>query len=482
MTVKFSSRIPYRWLAAITIAVVSTLPLKAELKINQTDADNRAKALINAGSPSDSIKILLDVYDLSDKSHRNVVRPQILALAQRTDNNVVLKDVVKDLASSTDDTDDLARLIEISENIPEKENENKKTIETLLIMEKADADAKNAHGEDLQNRIVEYAKTGMSFTGDPYEEIQNMYRAIAFLGTSSQGPMYLEYITRLGELVDNLPEKDHAIKNLYYTTAALFYTRKRDYKKAIENDRKLIEQLDLMKKHYEDDGKSTEDLDYFYYISYRRMLRNFMGLSPEEIQQVYDKCIELTNKNERIMKEFGVGGLTNSYYYVATHQFDKAVPELRKSLESPTISEFRRMELTGLLAWALRETGDTKNELKTLRAYTLLRTKDIAQRRADTYKEIELRNNVNKIIAQEYLEQKNQKNENRRMRIISITLVYVLAVVLIFLCRGYFKLKQKVAILEKGNKKLRTNIEHMMDDGLPSGTHSLLKSKNKLKG
>ena len=68
------------------------------------------------------------------------------------------------------------------------------------------------------------------------------------------------------------------------------------------------------------------------------------------------------------------------------------------------------------------------------------------------------------------------------MRKVSITLVYVLGVVLIFMCGAYFRLRSKVKLLEAGNKKLRTNIEQIIDDGMPVGTRDLRHQKNRLKG
>lgn len=452
----------------------------AKSELTQTEANSRVKDLISANNPSDSVKILMDVLDLSDKLNKDNIRSQLMDVVQRSDNNELVADVINELATSTDDTRELAKLIELSRNIPEEEG--RKTVETVLQMEQAKAEANSTAQNEIQRKIIEYSRTGMSIGGDPYEEIQNLYRALMFLGTESQGPMYLEYITRLQELVDNLPEKDHAIKNLFYTTAAIYFTRKRDYQHAIENDKKLINQLDVMKTHLEKNGMQKNDLDYFYYISFRRMLRNFKGLNPEEVQQIYDKCLQLVGSNDRIKEEFGNGGLTNSYYFMAIGDYKSAVPELHKALENTSISRFRRQELLGLLAWALNETGNHKEELEVLREYTMMNAADMDKRREDTFREIELRNNINKIIAEENRAAEKYRDENKIMRKTSITLVYVLAVILIFVCQAYFRLKRKVKILESGNKKLRTNIEHIFDTGLPSGTRDLRYQRNKLKG
>lgn len=451
-------------------------------QFNKFSALSREKALQEASTSSDSINILLDVFSLSDKINRDLVRARIRDVAQKSDNAALADEMINELAKITDDTRELKRLIEISDSLPD--SDSRKPLKTLLLMEKAAAEASNASDSQIRSEVMEFEMGGIGIgtNTDPYKEIQNIYRAMMYLGASSQGPLYLEYIKRLEELIKELPENDHAIRNLFYTTAALFYTRKRDYQKAIEMDRHLIKELDVIKNHKKKIGEKDEELDLFYFVSYRRMLRNFQVLTPEEIDDIYAKCIELAKNNEKIAEAMKTEGLTNSYYYIGKKDFKNAVPELRKALKAPNISTFRRQELLGLLAWALNETGQHKEELDVLREYTYMMLAEREQRVKDTYREIEIRNTVNKMIADEYREQEQQREENRDMRKTSLTLVYVLAVILIFMCQAYFRLRHKVKDLESRNKKLRRNIEDIFDDGIPKGTKDLRHQKNRLKG
>lgn len=462
----------------LVCAIAFAVPVHG--KFPQSDADKRENALKNAVNPKDSLKILFDVYDLSDKQYKSRVTGKILEIARRTDNSEALSDLIKELSGSTDDTRDLARLIEISSNLPEGEED--RASEIFIEMEHANVEAKTLQLKELDSKIIEFAKKGRTISADPYGEIGNLYKALAYLGSNSQGPMYLSDITRLESLVKNLPEKDHAIKNLFYTTAALFYTRKRDYKKAIEFDKELIKELDKISKRLPNDSISNLALDYFYYVSYRRMLRNYKGLPPQDVENAYLKCLELVDKNSDVRESFTNGGLTNSYYYMATGRYKEAIPEIKKALTDPGISEFRKTELTGHLAYALRETENKDEELKALREYTELESKERTQRLKDNYRELALQNNIKKIIADEFEAQEKDRAANRLMRKTAMTIVYVLALVLIFLCGAYFRLKQKVKLLETGNKKLRTNIEQIIDDGTPSGTRDLLHVRGKLKG
>lgn len=476
---KFRNTYP-KAIGLIILVCTITTPLKIAAQSALAEATRRAQSLQTATTTSDSIKILLDVYNLSDKINRDRIRIQIINLTQRSTNQEVIGDALKELSISTDDAGQLNKLIEISESLPK--NNTRENVQTLLMMKQAQKDAPNVTDSQIKNEIEESYMSPINIGRDPYKEIQNLYRAMSYLGVNSQGPLYLEYIQRLDELVNALPDSDHSIKNLFYTTAAIFYTRKHDYAKAIEYDRKMIDQLNKISKRFEEQGDDTHNLDYFYYVSYRRMLRNFMGLTPEEVEDIYAKCVKLAEENDAVKEEFGTGGLTKSYYFIATKQFAKAVPELKKALNDPTISTFRRQELLGLLAWALNETGDRNQELDVLREYTSMLLADMDQRRENTYREIELRNSVNKLISDQYVAQEKQRSQNKVMRETSITLVYVLAVILIFLCGAYFRLRHKVKELEIRNNKLHRNIEYIFDDGAPKGSTNLRNQKNRLKG
>ena len=478
MSFHFTS-IKFRVLFVFALILISLSGLKAD---NDTMYNTIAglRALKGAQTPTDSIRILLDVYNLSDKINRDKLRVQIIDLTQRSDSQDVIDNVLRELSTSTDDTEELARLLEISSSLPD--SAGRTSIQTVLEMEQAESQATNAVDSQLKDQVVLYTHQGLLVGSDPYKEIQNIYRAMTFLGLSSQGPLYLEYIKRLEELVNALPASDHSIKNLFYTTAALFYTRKRDYEKAINFDRLLIKQLDDMNAYYKSIGDTSHDLDNFYYTSYRRMLRNFKGLTPEEVEEIYQKCLELAKKNPKIGETFGKKGLSNSYYYMAKEEYSKAIPEIKKALSNDDISKYRRRELLGHLAYAQKETGDSKGELQTLRDYTRMLLDDRDERLEDMYKEVELRNSVVKIINDESRVQERQRQENSEMRKTSITLVYVLAIILIFMAASYIRLYNRVKELNLKNKKLHRNIEDIFDDGVPKGSTNLHIKIHKLKG
>lgn len=467
-------------ISLLALFYISLLIFESAAKLDQSEADKMAGKLRTAQTPNDSLKILYDVFDLSNNTNRDKVGMQILDIASRTGDKAAILDMLNQLSSRVDDAEGLSQLIKISSELPD--NSDKKSIEVVLKVNEFDKEAAKISDSERNQRLLNYVKVARVEKDDIYEEILDIYRTLSYLGVSSQGPMYLTYLTQLENLVKQLPENEYAIKNLFYTTSAIYYTRRRNYEKAIEANRELLKILNDLESQYQKAGRSHSNFDYFYYTLYRRLLQNYKGLTPEEVQNYYDKCVQLAEKNEDVKEIFGKRGITKSYYYMATKQYALALPEIRKALEEPDISNFRRRELTGMLATALHETGDKAGELDALEKYVIMIEEERKERQDDAMREMALRTEVNHITAIERAEQEKQRQENIRMRKVSITLVYFLAAILIFVFRGYFVMKKKMKILEEKNKNLNHNIENIFSDGMPSGTSDLRKNKNRLKG
>lgn len=471
-------------LSAIMMASCSldNITLQAEARVNQTEADEMASTLKNANTPADSIRILYDVYDLSATGNRKDVGLEILEIAQRTNNREVIFDIVNRLSSKLDDSDALERLIKISSSLPD--SQKKKGLELVLQMEKTNSDVSDLTGDERTKKLIDYARRDIGNNDDIYEEIIDLYHTLTYLGPTSQGSMYLEYLSRLENLVNELPAEDFSIRNLYYTNAAIYYTHRRNYKKAIECDKELLHQIDALEQRYRDNktDRKYQNYDYFRYVSLRRMLSNFKGLSEAETDSIFNKCIELAERNEEVGESFGTRGMSKSYYYMSKGQYADAIPYLHRALANEDISDFRRQELLAYLADAQKATGDEKGLFETLQLYVPLLVAERQAHEDDAYRELEIKTTVNRLTIEERREQEKQRIENRRMRRISLSLVYIFAIILIILCRKYFKLKHKVLDLEMQNSTLHTNIEHIFDDGMPHGTTDVRKAKDKLKG
>lgn len=439
-----------------------------------------ARNLDKATTIDDSIRILYDVYDLSERGSKLDVGLKILNLAQRSDNRVVMLDILSRLSSKMSDTEGLQRLLEISRSLPQ--DSLSKGVGLAIEMQMVNKELTDQEDISREKKLIDYARIDLNDKEDIYEEIIDLYRTLVYLGPTSQGSLYLEYLTRLEDLVKSLPIEDFAIRNLYYTTAAIYYSHRRDYKKAIESDENIIHELNLLQDRFDKDQRKYQNFDYSRYISYRRILSNYKGLTEEEADSIYNLCVALAETNEEVGNEFGKRGQSKAYYHLSKGQYAEAIPYLKQALSNPDISDFRREDLLGYLATAQKAIGDEKGLLETLDEYTPLLIAERQKNVDDAYHELEIRSAVNRLTLEERTEQEKMRAENRRMRRLAISLVYVLALILIFLCQKYFKLRHQVKVLERNNFTLHNNIENILDDGMPHGTTDINKHKNRLKG
>lgn len=460
----------------------TTVYCKADIGFtgNQKEADQVYNTLSTARNPADSIKILYDVYDLSHSDNRSNIGYEILEIANRNDNREVTIDILNRLASRVEDTEALGKLMEYSINMPQ--DSATRGVQLMIEMETAKLNAKSDDKNERERKLLEYAKINLTETGDIYEEILNLYRSLVYLGISSQGSLYLEYLTRLQELVKKLPEDDFAIRNLIYSTAAIYYTRKQDYDKALEASYELLKQVDLLKQKYGPDKRKYQTFDYFRYMVFRRMLENYKGMSQADAQRLYDLCVQIAQENEEVREIFGKRGLTQAFYYMAMHNYKDAIPQIRKVLASDSLSLFRQQEMWGMLVEALDSVGDRQGQFEAMKNYIEVLHKDHQEHQHDAYLELKLRNDVNQLAFEERMELEQHREENRRMRKVSITLVYFLVAVIILGCGNYFSMRQKVKELNRNNEGLKNNLEEIFYDGNPRGTHDPRLQRGKLKG
>ena len=217
---------------------------------DQVRAERLYSTLGTATTTADSLHLLYDVYDLSEQKKKSDIGWQILDLAMSSGDNEAVMEMLRQMAVlNLRDDEILARLLKMSEMLPE--GNEKKSVQLFLKVEQATSKATFASPEESQKFLLEYAREDMIAKDDIYENIVDLYRVVIFIGKSSKGSMYLEYITRLEEMIEQLPEDHHHLRNLFYTSAAIFYSQKGYSDKALECDRKLLEQIALSYTHLE---------------------------------------------------------------------------------------------------------------------------------------------------------------------------------------------------------------------------------------
>lgn len=462
-------------LLTVILAIVgAAIPMKTHAVVNQAMADSIVSNL-RAGTPSDTIRQLYDAFDLSVWKNKGEVGFKILDVARRSKDYTTMADQLRQLSSIyMSDSIVIKQLLSLTEELPD--GEEKEGVKLFVRVEGATGEATYLSPEERNEKLMKYVKEEITPKYDMYEDIYDLYCTTIFLGKESKGNLYLEYIDRLEKMIQQLPSDSYYIKNLFYTSAAIFYTQNGYPEKAIESDRELLRQIEQLEKMYKAQGRHYRNFDRYYYICYRRMLRNHSALSRDEVKDLYARCARLAETDLEVKLDFENNGKVTAYRLLAEKDYAGAIPYLKKALKSDRDVATHK-ELLGFLVAAADSVGDNATLLSALKEYNNILLEDQRVKSQEALREMQIRYDFNTL--------KNEKNalelEKRDLehatdeKLISIVLVslFVMAIVLMLLCRGYFRQKADKRALADDNEKLKKTIEEILNDGKPAGSSDL---------
>lgn len=463
----------FKFIFVLILAVVGlSIPGKNHAAVNQEMADS-ILAHLSPGTSTDTIRQLYDAFDLSSWKQRGEVGWRILNVARRSKHYGVMCDQLLQLSSIyKSDSLSMNKLMKILEELPD--GDRKKGVRLFMKVEGVTGEATFLSPEERNKKLMTYLKEDMHQGGDIYEDVFDLYRIVLFLGKESKGNMYHEYMDRLEKVIQELPE-DYYIKNLFYTTAAIFYTQNNYPDKAIACDRKLLEQIDKLEAIYAEEGRKYRNYDRFNYICYRRMLSNYSALTLAEVQDLYNRCEKLAESDDEVNRDFAHGRV-KAYKKLAEKDYAGAIPYLKLAVKNNKDAVIHR-ELVGALVAAADSVGDNATLLSALKDYNRMLAEEQKLKSQEALREMQIRYDVNSL-----QQEKNDLEIEKRdlelahdQKIIIIVLVSLLgvAIVLMLVCRGYFRLKSDKRILTDENAKLKNSLENYLRDGKPAGTKDL---------
>lgn len=464
----------------IILIFVSGLFASAQTKIKseaaqKAEADILIARLDSCSTASDSLKVLYDVFDVLPTSKKSEVGWKILDVAERSWDQDAAQDILRQLSVlQVRNKSALDSLYLISERLPD--GEDKKSTQLFINVQRAMNEVSYLSPEERQKVLLKYVKEDLTPKNDLYDNILDLYRVVLFMRYSSQGNMYMEYLSRLEDMIDQLPAESKYLKNAFYTTAATYYTNHEFQEKAIECDRKLLEIIKDLEKHYAESGRQYRNLDRFYYICYRRMLSNYGALSLDEVKDLYAKCSLLAQQNEEVGTSFANDGRATAYRLMAEKDYAGAIPYLKSALKSIPDRGARTLAVTRLIE-AADSANDQASLLSALKMYNTLLSESRKSKVEEAVIELQMRYNVNHLkntMAEMALEKKDIELGSNQ-KVISITLIslFVVVLFLMFLYRSHFRLLSQKRQLEEEKEKLKQTIDELLNDGTPQGTQDL---------
>lgn len=351
------------------------------------DSINKELAVVT--SPTDSLVLLSNLFDLHPRQKRDSLGKMIYRLALATGNSHFGLDVVRNLGNNHQKSDSLLD-IDIQHAMRFEPSDDRDETVTFLRMLRNTAKVNYSTEDEKErefHRIVRMLNS--SEEKDLYECIVLLHALCLYIGDGSQGELLSKYLDRLGGMIEQLRPEAYSLRNCYYVLASMSYANNEEYNKAIEMDHKLLELLDGLEDGILGQGRKYRDYDGNRYILYTRMLSYFPLLSQKEVERYYKEAMNLVEHDESANATNSVSGCPQIYYAMYNKDYAKALELLNKYRDMP----YNAPKKEKLLKYTIKcaeKLGDNETLLAASREYNDILEDIINERTREKYKELQL--------------------------------------------------------------------------------------------
>lgn len=431
-----------------------------------TVKDSLLSVLAKASTPQDSIPILYNLFDLSNRTDKENYNHLIFNVAKRCHNVKVQLDIIRNTCNINLSSDSVMAICQSdAETLPES-YEQKETV-TFIKVNRNSLLVRSASEEEKQKtlqRLIGKYKQGKS--NDPYDNVLQLYILCIYLGRTSQGELYLQYMEKLEKAIKQLPlEGSQVLSTLFYTQAAIIYTNNEEYAKAIAADKKLLKIIEKLTKEYRLQGRIFRNYDISYYNCYRRILSNYPALSQDEVEDYYQRILELCKKNAAIKNDYNTTGRPLIYYLMSARKYAEVLPHLKKYINVPDNADLKRLFLK-LLIEATTAVGDNKTLLQATTEYNKILEEYNQLKAVEKYRELQILYDVNELKAQNAqldLEKREAEiKSNRTLIRITFMAISVLSCLLAITCWFYYRTKRLAKSLQRSKQNLQEEQEALL--------------------
>lgn len=409
--------------------------------------DKYSKQLLTATSARDSVRILYYLFDLSDRKGQVKYAWDIYHTAGRAENVTAQLDMLRNLGTFYANNDSVVLyLMKLTDKI--QNSEARAATKTYILNQHINRKSRHPEDTELQTLLLDSIKQSHDYDGhDIYDKISLLYQIIQYLGVNADGVLFKECLDRYAELMDALPASDYPLKNQFYTTAAMIHSRMNgNPEKAIQFDRKLLEIIEQLQQMYIKKNRKFRNYDTNKFISYRRMMSNYQALTNEEIQEIHDSLQMLYDRDPDVRRTMEQEGQAFAFYYMATKNYEAAIPALKGILKNPDMSAYQKQKYNSMLIEAAKEIDDKQTYISSMENYIIYSKQIDSLRKSTMKREIMLRDSVlpTPLLYKEPSQvQKRSYNDRRKTEKTLIAVSSVLAVLLIVYMMLYFRLRQK---------------------------------------
>lgn len=431
-----------------------------------TVKDSLLSVLAKANTPQDSIPILYNLYDLAKRTDKGNYNHLIFDAAKRCHNVKVQLDIIRNTCNINLISDSVMAICQSdAETLPES-YEQKETV-TFIKVNRNSLLVRGASDEEKQKtlqKLIGKYKQGKS--NDPYDNVLQLYILCIYLGRTSQGELYIQYMEKLEKAIKQLPrEGSQVLSSLFYTQAAIIYTNNEEYAKAIAADKKLLKIIEKLTKEYRLQGRIFRNYDISYYNCYRRILSNYPALSQDEVEDYYQRILELCKKNAAVKNDYNTTGRPLIYYLMSARKYAEVLPHLKKYINVPDNADLKRLFLK-LLIEATTAVGDNKTLLQATTEYNKILEEYNQLKAVEKYRELQILYDVNELKAQNAqldLEKREAEiKSNRTLIRITFMAISVLSCLLAITCWFYYRTKRLAKSLQRSKQNLQEEQEALL--------------------
>lgn len=439
----------YRFLAVVLLlASVSALATPTD-RVRKHILDSLELRLQEINNAEDSVVPLYNIYDLStSKKERTGALYELYQSARKNSKANMQSEMLINLSRLYRDNDSALVLIENeAATLPVSDRREETLLYVRMLM--AENHINNGTPEEQTRALNEIVK---QFTSNPpddkYRSTELLFALCIAMSKTTKGELLQKYLSSLIDQVETLNLGTGLVRNLVYGRAAPIFTRNRFYSDAIEIDKKMLNVIDSLTLAYSAHGRPYRKLYDTRYNVNARMLVNYRGLSPEEVELSHDNIrslVKLDPEVARMERDTEIGEI---FYRVARKEYAMALPMLKRQVDNPDNGALRPILLRELLD-AAEATGDSFTQLQAAMGIVHLFDTFFEEGESERYRELQLLydlNDIRKKTAEKQLQAKDDVlRMNRTLLIVTGAVCLLLILSFFWMVRQYRRLKHLAA-------------------------------------
>lgn len=405
------------------LAMLFVIPAHGQNDQKEATISSIRQQLSTVKTAKDSLPLYYDILDLTDRKELPGLIQEMYGVATRAGDNSARLDLCRQVTAALRDDSHFAEIEKEVRSLPSSDEQK----ETELFIKMKRVSYKSAHASEMerQRAITDMIRKFESKKkSDKYDRVLELFTLVEYLRNVASGDMLEEYLESLSNLVSREKFTLYAIPNIIYAEAANLYSNANEYAKSVNADRRMLEIIDGLEKKYTNAGRKYRNYDVSRFVSYRRMLRNYPALKHGEADELYGKIKKLAESNTDVRNDLETNPRTKAFYYMATGDYNSAIPYLKSCLESDNALSIRRQVLDALLI-ATEQTGDDKTRLYALSQYKSINEEYNRLKAAERYNELQIKYDLKSLKEENAaLELKNSTDEaDSARRIMTFLLV-----------------------------------------------------------